>query len=215
MILPLVTIATVAAIHVQSESTTTNRETRLQTTESVHQSDSLRSLLVIVHKYREAVSKGDSTGQRALLSDNARRWFETTEGDGFPIRPGAPGPWYHWDKFFNASSSVERADVHGDTVEMTLIETNDFYRLIDRKPTPTNVSYFLDSRHTITGILIARSFRPVDRFDEFKEWARTHRSEDLKYLMPDGEIIPDLQRAKIWREILTVWRQEIGLAPIQ
>ena len=47
-----------------------------------------------------------------------------------------------------------------------------------------------------------------------REWAQKNRPEELKYLMPEGKIIPSLERARRWRAILSEWRAATGLPPI-
>lgn len=94
-------------------------------------------------------------------------------------------------------------------------EINDFYRLTERGPTPVNLTYYFDPDEKITGILVFSAGKTADRFEEFKKWAEKNRPADLKYLMPEGEIIPTLDRAQKWRVLLNEWRKSIGLPAIE
>ena len=52
------------------------------------------------------------------------------------------------------------------------------------------------------------------RFAEFSDWAEANRADALAALMPAGDIVPSLENARRWRELLTEWRAIEGLPPI-
>ncbi len=170
-----------------------------------------------VKAFRAAKAAKDSTLTRSMLAPGAAQWFERKEGPGIPIKPSGEGVWSQWDRYFNARSEIESQSVDNNAVTVRIIEINDFYRLIERPATPVNVTYFFDSDERISGILVFRAEgeRPKDRFDEFKAWAKKNRPEDLKELMPEGEIVPTLDRAQKWRVILNEWRQAVGLPVVE
>jgi hypothetical protein len=173
-------------------------------------------LIKKVNAYRQADADQDTARVQALLAKGAARWYEKKEGPGMPIKPAGKGPWSDWDEYFKGSSQVESYKVDSNQVTIRVMEINDFYRLIERGPAPTNLTYDFDAAGKIAGILIFRDDKPItDRFDEFKKWAEKNRPDDLKYLMPEGEIIPTLDRAKRWRRLLNEWRKSIGLLAIE
>lgn len=145
-----------------------------------------------------------------------RAGMKKKEGSSIPIKPAGKGPWSDWDEYFKGSSQVESCKVDSNQVTIRLMEINDFYRLIERGPAPTNLTYYFDTEGKSAGILIFRNVKPkADRFDEFKKWTEKNHPDDLKYLMPEGEIVPTLDRAKKWRVALNKWRKSIGLATIE
>ncbi|MGH7457390.1 MAG: hypothetical protein ACRENG_38935, partial [bacterium] len=172
-------------------------------------------LIKKVKAYRQANSEHDTALVQALLAKGAARWYEKKEGSGIPIKPAGKGPWSDWDEYFKGSSQVESYKVDSSQVTIRLMEINDFYRLIERGPAPVNLTYYFDADEKITGILVFSAGKTADRFDEFKKWAAKNRPDDLKYLMPEGEIIPTLDRAKKWRSILNEWRKSLGLPVIE
>lgn len=169
-----------------------------------------------VNAYRQANADHDTARVQALLAKGAARWYEKKEGAGMPIKPAGKGPWSDWDEYFKGSSQVESYRVDSNQVTIRLMEINDFYRLIERGPAPVNLTYYFDADEKITGILVfSAGKKTADRFDEFKKWAEKNRPDDLKYLMPEGEIIPTLDRAKRWRVVLNEWRGSVGLTAIE
>ncbi len=173
-------------------------------------------LIKKVKAYRQANAEHDTARVQALLAKGAARWYEKKEGSGIPIKPAGKGPWSDWDEYFKGSSQVESCKVDSNQVTIRLMEINDFYRLIERGPAPTNLTYYFDTEGKSAGILIFRNVKPkADRFDEFKKWTEKNHPDDLKYLMPEGEIVPTLDRAKKWRVALNKWRKSIGLATIE
>ncbi len=173
-------------------------------------------LLVKVKAYRQANAAYDSTQARALLAKGAACWYEKKEGPGSPIKPGGKGPWSDWDEYFKGSAQIESYQIDSSQVTLRLMEINDFYRLIERGRAPVNLTYYFDAHEKITGILVfSAGEKKVDRFDEFKKWGEKNRPDNLKYLMPEGEVIPMPDRAKKWREVLNEWRRSVGLAVIE
>ena len=45
-------------------------------------------------------------------------------------------------------------------------------------------------------------------------WAMKHYPQELEFLMPDGGIDPEIERARLWKKLLTEWRAETGLPPV-
>lgn len=168
-----------------------------------------------VKAYRHANTAHDTAQARALLAEGAARWYEKREGPGAPIKPADKGPWSDWDEYFKGRSYIESHAVDSNRVTIRLMEINDYYRLIERGPAPVNITYFFNAHEKITGILVFSAGETADRFEEFKKWAEKNRSEDLKYLMPEGAIVPTRDRAQKWREVLNEWRRSAGLGTIE
>ncbi len=169
-----------------------------------------------VKAYRQANAEHDTARVQALLAKGAARWYEKKEGPGTPIKPAGKGPWSDWDEYFKGKSEIESYKVDSNQVTIRLMEINDYYRLIERGPAPTNLTYYFNQEGKITGILVFRDATPIkDRYEEFEQWAKKNRPADLPYLRPEGEIIPTLDRAKKWRAVLNEWRRSIGLPAIE
>ncbi len=170
-----------------------------------------------VDEFRAAKKQGDYDLAATYLADDPRIWFDKKEGPGSLYGPKG-GPWKNWDRFFNARSTRDSIHVTDRTVAMEFSEINDFYRLIDRPAGRYRATYSLDENQRITGVLIEgltpRSQRPPDRLAEFQLWAMKHYPQELEFLMPDGGIDPEIERARLWKKLLTEWRAETALPPI-
>jgi hypothetical protein len=172
----------------------------------------------IVQRFREAKEKGNLVQARALLAPDARIWFDMEERKG----PGKPwtlqeGPWARWDRFFHSHTDLRDWKNEGGRVTAVGEETNDFYRLLDWKPKPVLLTYWVDPTGRITAFL----FHPVagapparSRLEEFEAWAKKTHPAELDYLMPDGKIDPSGDRPERWRKILVEWRKAEGLPEV-
>ena len=184
----------------------------------LHSLQTEHPLIKKVKAYQEARKRGDEAVTRDFFSEDSRIWFEKKEGPGRVRNKDGSGPWADWDKFFNAQSTYQDYRVEGSAVSVLAIETNDFYRLIDRPPSPVRLTYYFNAEGRVEGMLVASAKKDdasKDRFDEFKEWAKSKWPREMKYLMPDGEIVPDIERAKLWRKLLSEWRAETRLPPVK
>lgn len=163
--------------------------------------------------YRQAKRSGDYETAARYLADDARIWFDTKKGEGHPLTAKG-GPYKDWDREFRSTSTREDVRVVGQTVTYVSSEINDFYRLIERVPTKARVTYYFDEDNRITGMLYRglspKSERPPDRYDEFKQWAEAQYPGLLQ--SPEMEIPNNPKR---WRELLTAWRADAGLKPIE
>lgn len=166
--------------------------------------------------YRAAKKRGDYDIAAKYLASDARIWFEKKEGPGHPLRAKG-GPWADWDRFFRAKSTRKDVRVVDGTVTYISRETNDFYRLLDRVSTPARVTYYFDDDRLITGMLYAGlgHKRPPDRKPEFVAWANQHHPGEIDRLEPNDKIVPTLENAKRWKQLLVQWRAEAGLPAIE
>lgn len=174
-------------------------------------------LVKIVEARKVARRAGDTVTVMSLQSPDARIWFGKKEGEGAPLKAGG-GPWAEWDRFFNATSEVVgEYEVRDHTVSARVRETNDYYRLLDRPASVFRATYYFDDNDRIAGILIDGSGEERDpgRTDEFMAWAKANRPGLIETLMPDDNIDPAIEKAKLWKRALTEWRAEAGLPPIE
>ncbi len=166
-----------------------------------------------IDAYRAAKKRGDLATAAAYLADDARVWFDKKEGPGEPLRPKG-GPYAQWDAEFRSTSTRDEIRVRGNTVSYVVSEINDFYRLIDGVAGKYRMTYYFADDGKIAGRLIQgvspKSVRPPDRRCEFERWA----AKKVPGLLEAEEMkIPNQPRRG--RSLLTEWRAEIGLSPIE
>lgn len=172
----------------------------------------------VVERYLAARRTGELEAAAAMLAPDARRWFERREGPGMPWRVGQ-GPWARWDRFFRSTSEKRDWTVEGRAVSVVSVEVNDFYRLIERPPSPARLTWFVDEEDRLSGFLVSR-IEPDggdgsrDLLDEFAAWAEVHAPKELAHVMPQGEIRPDGDRPERWKALLVRWRAETGRGPV-
>jgi hypothetical protein len=163
--------------------------------------------------YRAAKQRGDYATAATYLAPDARIWFEKKEGPGHPLKPKG-GPYKDWDKEFKSKSTREDVRVEGRALTYISSEINDFYRLIERELTKARVTYSFDDKHRIIGMvyqgLTPKDHRRPDRYDEFKEWTETHYPGAL-----ESAAMKIPRSPKRWRALLTEWRRDAGLPPIE
>src|SRR5260370_20563386 len=165
-------------------------------------------------KFREARGRGDLEAARGFLAPDARIWFDMAERQ----RPGQPwqleeDEWDRWDRFFHSETDTTDWKDWGDRVTALGHETNDYYRLLDWKPSPLAFTWWIDSYGKITGLLFHAVRGPTpdrSRLKEFEGWARKNRPAELAYLQPKGKIDPSGDRPKRWRAILVELREATG-----
>ncbi|HEY2092362.1 MAG TPA: hypothetical protein VGJ81_10770, partial [Thermoanaerobaculia bacterium] len=153
--------------------------------------------------YTEAHRHGDVALESEMLSPDARTWYESKSGEGEPLRPGRSGRYAHWDAFFHSRSVMSDWIVRGRDVTATVHETNDFYRLLDWKPNPYQMTWWFDDQNRITGVMV-RSLpgKETSRMQEFRAWAAVHDPSELESLMPKGKLDPTGDRAETWKALL-------------
>lgn len=177
------------------------------------QSGCTQSLARNLEAYRAAKRSGDYATAGQYLADDARIWFGRKEGPGNPLTVRG-GPYRHWDKEFNSRSIKKKMKVRGRTLSYVAYENNDYFRLIERQPTPARVTYYFDEQGRITGMLYkglsSKEDRPPDRRAEFDRWAAERYPGLLD--SPEMEIPNNPGR---WRELLTEWRADVGLPAIE
>ena len=149
-------------------------------------------------------------GDNTVLAEDSRVWYERREGPGEKRDPEGKDAYADWDEWFQATKEYSFAGESGDSVVFVLTENNNFYRLIDRPPSRVRLTYWFDERNRITGTLVrGMPNDPTrgDRLPEFKRWLAANHPDELAYLLPEGRIVPDLERAKRWSALLMLWRR--------
>ena len=152
-----------------------------------------------VQEFRALRERGDDAASQAFLTSDAKMFFNKREGEGSPI---IGGPWRHWDTYFHGHASFTDWSSHDRVVTAIGHETNDYYRLLDWKPSPWRMTWWLDESDKISAILLEPLEKSTSRLEEFVAWAKKNHPDELAYLMPKGEIDPTGDRPERWRPIL-------------
>lgn len=177
-----------------------------------------------VRKLRELTEAEKYSEARRLLAPGARRWYEKREGEGESWTVGSGGSWDAWDEHFHSTSKeiscapgdAEGSDEGRRSVVLTLRETNDYYRLLERGESTTEIVYYFHWKGKIEGSLVrAAGERSRGRTDEFLAWARANAPDDLEAAMPGGKIDPTGDHAPRVRALLERWRAAAGLPPLE
>lgn len=168
-------------------------------------------------KFRTLVTNGRYADARAMMADDAQRWFDVREGEGRPWRPGPEsGPWSRWDEHFRSDGEIVEWRAGKSSATAVVREINDYFRLLERGSVTNEITYYFDAEKRIEGLLIAAAGeRPPGRTEEFLAWAREHEPEELEALMPGGEIDPSGDHPRRFRALLNRWRVAAGLEPIE
>ena len=173
-----------------------------------------------VEAFRAARKAGKIEEAQRYLTDDPRVWFDAKEGEGKPMKLGF-GPYHHWDEEFNSHGEHGPWRVEGNTVWAIASEINDYYRLLERKDTPSyRITYYFNDKGLIEGYLISDAHpgepSPVkqSREEEFEKWAKETYPDEWHYLRPEGKIDPSEDRAERTRALLVEWRATVGLPPL-
>ena len=178
------------------------------------QIESIHPLFAKLLGYREARKAHDTQRIAGYLAEESRIWFDKKEGPGELRKASGDGPWAEWDREMKSSSTTHEYTVNGNELVIVVSETNDYFKLLDRKPTPYLITYWFDDDERIEGMLISsmpKEPKNKGRFEEFKVWANEHYPGVLDELEPDGRIIPSKEHAIRWRKLLIEWRKDVGL----
>ena len=175
--------------------------------------DALR--IAAVEAFLAAKERGDRVAAQAMLSPEAKSWFDERQGPGDPY--GLDGRWSGWDAFFRTKNTYSDWTQGRDSVTADGEEMNDFYRLVERSPTRFRATWWLDASGRVDGFLYEPrgAVVPGDRFREFKEWARREKPAELDYLMPDARIDPTGDRPQRFRALLEEWRRAAKLPALE
>ncbi len=179
--------------------------------------ESVHPLFAKLLGYREARKAHDTQRIAGYLAEESRIWFDRKEGPGTLRKASGDGPWAEWDREMKSTSTTHEYKVNGNELVTVVSETNDYFKLLDRKPTPYLLTYWFDDDERIEGMLVSslpKEPKNKGRFEEFKAWADEHHPGVLDELEPDGRIIPSKENAIRWRKLLIEWRTAAGLPEI-
>lgn len=173
-----------------------------------------------VVEMRAAEAAGDRKRLGAILAPDSRVWFEARAGEGERRDPAGKDAFADWDRYFHAEKRVTYMGDGGDSVVFRLVETNDFYKLLDRPPSHARLVYWFDGDDRITGTLVqsipppSDAPKPTNRMPEFKAWESARDPKLLAWLLPNGRLDPDVAHARRWRTELIAWRRAAGLPEV-
>ncbi len=172
-------------------------------------------LIVKAKEYRALKDSGQDTAAFAYLSSDCHIWYEKIEGEG--IKADIGGPWSHWDNYFRGTRQYESWTVDSNAVTVSMMETNDFYKLIEREPTRVFITWWFDDDQKINRVFVKgdRSVRPKDRMPEFVKWALGTMPAEVEYLLPDKKLNPTGDRPERWKKALLEWRKAEGLPEVK
>ena len=99
-----------------------------------------------------------------------------------------------------------------EAISAVVHETNDYYKLLEWKPVPYRMTWWLDSNGRTREVLLQQlPGQATNRLAEFREWAASAHPGELADLMPNGQIDPTGDRPERWRALLTEWRISAGI----
>lgn len=165
-----------------------------------------------VRRIQDYIALREAGDAQALtyLAAGARIWYESKSGAGEPF--GAEGRWDHWDRYFHSHARLTDWRVEGNAISAVVHETNDYYALLDWKPVPYRMTWWLDERGRIREVLLQKlPGKETSRLDEFRAWAAAAHPGELADLMPTGQIDPTGDRPERWRALLGEWRIAAGI----
>lgn len=165
-----------------------------------------------VRRIEDFAALREAGNPRALmdLAAGVRIWYESKSGPGEPF--GAAGRWTHWDRYFHSHARFSDWRLDGQAVSATVHETNDYYDLLEWKPVPYRMTWWLDAEGRIREVLLQKlPGRETNRLAEFREWAAAAHPGELADLLPNGQIDPTGDRPERWRALLTEWRIAVGI----
>ncbi len=138
-----------------------------------------------VEAFRAARKAGKIEEAQRYLTDDPRVWFDAKEGEGEPTKLGF-GPYHHWDEEFNSHGEHGPWRVEGNTVWAIASEINDYYRLLERKDTPSyRITYYFNDKGLIEGYLISDA-HPGEPSPSSRAAKRSSRSGQRKPIPTSG-----------------------------
>jgi len=165
-----------------------------------------------VRRIEDFVALRQAGDPKALtyLAAGARIWYETKSGAGEAY--GSAGRWDHWDQYFHSRARFSDWRVRDGAISAVVHETNDYYALLEWKPVPYRMTWWLDENGRIREVLLQKlPGQETNRLAELREWAAAAHPGELADLMPNGQIDPTGDRPERWRALLTEWRIAAGI----
>jgi hypothetical protein len=169
------------------------------------------SNIEVVKNFLDAREKKDSVQYMAMVSPHMKVWYEEKKGEGRKWNPNSA--WAKWDEHFKPVKTYGEFRADSNAVSVIITETNNFFKLIDRKPAPVQLTWWLNKDRKIEGYMVKSmaDSTHTDRLHEFEAWAKKNNPAELNYLMPEGSINPEGDRPQRWEILLKEWRTKINL----
>lgn len=166
-----------------------------------------------VDAWLEARASHDKAAARALLAPGARIWIGSSEGAGAPVSLDSPA--WAWDDELNGSTTHGALAVEGDSVTGVFSDFSDFHRLLDIPSWKAQVTFTFDEKARITAIVHAPLSPPANPDMDLVlapviDWLRANRPDDLRELLPHGDIERNRDSARRFRSLLIEWRAATG-----
>jgi len=169
--------------------------------------------IAVFNNYFEAL-KEESDQKWLYTTDTVKLWFDKKEGEPILIvkNDTSTGKWAGWDKVMKSKSYYDSIwfEKSEQVIRGYFFEENDFYKLINKKPTKTLRSYWLNDNNKIEEILIywipgvntttAQHLKPIIA------WAEKYDSLRLSRIYQNG-IIPSAENAREWKELINEYNE--------
>ncbi len=114
-----------------------------------------------------------------------------------------------WDKTTNMHVTISDISVNGNTVTCKLIETNDWWKLAGMGEVHYEPTVLIFRDGLICDIRATMTQEGVDAYarvwPDIISWAKSHRNEVLKELVPGNEFVYGAEAARIWLALLRDW----------
>jgi hypothetical protein len=115
-----------------------------------------------------------------------------------------------WDRVTNLHMAFSDIVVNGDTVTCKLVENNDWWRLAGIGEVQYQPCVMVFHNGLISEMRATMTQESLDRYAEkwpsIISWAKEHRGEEVKGLLPGGKFIYSAEAAKKWLALLQAWR---------
>jgi len=115
-----------------------------------------------------------------------------------------------WDRATNMHMAISDIKVSGDSVTFKLVETNDWWRLVGIGEICYEPSVMIFRNGLISEIRATMTQESLDAhakaWPSIISWAKEHRGEELKELLPGGTFVYGAVAAKKWIVLLQEWR---------
>jgi hypothetical protein len=160
-----------------------------------------------VRQYQDTYNTHDNEKLMSLYADDI-----TFEIVGVWIKQGKPAvrELAEWDKATNLRMTISDISVSGDTATFKLVEENDWWTLANIGKVCYEPCVMVFRNGLISELRATMCQESLDAYarmwPSIIAWAKKHRHETLKELLPGGEFIYGAEAAHKWLDLLREWR---------